>query len=287
MSARLAHDVLLDTIHYLELQKSRGVRFLRMDPEMLEEWQGVGVEAAPGNPIPPPQVPSFRAAMPAPPRKTPMTSDQRAAFEKLRQRAQECVQCPHLVKFRHQVVFGVGNPDAELMFVGEAPGADEDLQGEPFVGRAGQLLTKLIQTMGFQRADVFIANVLKCRPDVATAAGNRKPTPEEMATCIPYLKEQIQLIRPRALVALGDTAVKGLRPELKEGITKLRGRWMTFDGIPLMPTFHPAYLLRNPSLAVKRQCWEDMLAVMERLQRPISEKQRNFFLSASPAPRPA
>ena len=166
------------------------------------------------------------------------------------------------------------------MFNGEAPGADEDEQGEPFVGKAGQLLTKIIQTMGFQRESVYIANILKCRPDTpGQSAGNRKPTPQEMETCIPYLHEQIDLIQPKVLVALGGTAVEGLLGKTV-GITKLRGQWQTYRNIPLMPTYHPAYLLRNQALSEKRRVWEDMLAVMEKLGMPISERQRNFFLKA-------
>ena len=175
-------------------------------------------------------------------------------------------------------MFGVGNIDAQLMFVGEAPGADEDEQGEPFVGAAGQLLTKIITATGLSRADVYIANILKCRPDTpGQSSGNRKPRPEEMATCIPYLHEQIDLIRPQVIVALGATAVEGLLGKTV-GITRLRGHWQTYRDTPLMPTYHPAYLLRNQSLATKREVWEDMLAVMEKLAMPISEKQRNFFL---------
>jgi uracil-DNA glycosylase family 4 len=190
----------------------------------------------------------------------------------------ECVKCPHLVKSRTQVVFGVGNPEAELMFVGEAPGADEDKQGEPFVGLAGQLLTKIIDTMGYSRSEVYIGNVLKCRPDMpAGASGNRKPTADEMQTCLPYLRQQIDIIQPRALVALGATAMEGLLG-VTEPMARLRGRWHDFQGIPLMATYHPAYLLRNQSLGEKRKVWEDMLLVLERLGRPISEKQRNFFL---------
>ena len=200
-----------------------------------------------------------------------------AAFAELRARALACVKCPHLASSRKNVVFGVGSIDAELMFVGEAPGADEDEQAEPFVGKAGQLLTKIIETMGLQRGDVYIGNILKCRPDTPDqSAGNRKPTPEELKTCIPYLHEQIDLIRPRVLVALGGTAMEGLLN--KTGITKLRGHWHTYRGIPLMPTYHPAYLLRNQALAEKRRVWEDMLQVMERLGMPISEKQQKFFL---------
>jgi uracil-DNA glycosylase family 4 len=201
-----------------------------------------------------------------------------AAFAALRERALVCVKCAHLASSRKHVVFGVGNPDARLMFVGEAPGADEDEQGEPFVGRAGELLTKIIQATGLQRGDVYIANILKCRPDTpGQASGNRKPTPEEMATCIPYLHEQIDLIRPKVLVALGATAVEGLLGKTL-GITKLRGTWKTYRGIPLMPTYHPAYLLRNQAMSEKRRVWEDMLAVMEKLEMPISDKQRNYFL---------
>ena len=203
-----------------------------------------------------------------------------AAFAALRERALACVKCPHLASSRKNVVFGVGSIDAQLMFVGEAPGADEDEQGEPFVGKAGQLLTKIIQATGLSRADVYIANILKCRPDTpGQSAGNRKPTSDEMATCIPYLHEQIDLIRPRVIVALGATAVEGLLGKTL-GITKLRGTWKTYRGTPLMPTYHPAYLLRNQAMSEKRKVWEDMLAVMEKLEMPISEKQRNYFLKA-------
>jgi uracil-DNA glycosylase family 4 len=190
-----------------------------------------------------------------------------------------CVKCPHLVQSRTQVVFGVGNPEAELMFVGEAPGADEDKQGEPFVGLAGQLLTKIIETMGYARSEIYIGNVLKCRPNMPPgASGNRKPKPDEMQTCLPYLRQQIDIIQPRALVALGATAMEGLLG-VTEPMARLRGRWHDFQGIPLMATYHPAYLLRNQSLGEKRKVWEDMLLVLERLGRQISEKQRNFFLS--------
>lgn len=191
-----------------------------------------------------------------------------------------CVKCDHLVQSRTQVVFGVGNPEAELMFVGEAPGEDEDRKGEPFVGKAGQLLTKIIETMGYRREDVYIANVLKCRPDMpAGASGNRKPTSAEMKTCLPYLEEQIAIVQPRALVALGATAMEGLQGNTAT-MASLRGRWHEFRGIPLMATYHPAYLLRNQSLSEKRKVWEDMLLVLERLGKSISEKQRGFFLKA-------
>jgi uracil-DNA glycosylase family 4 len=195
----------------------------------------------------------------------------------VRERVAVCLRCPHLASSRTQTVFGVGNVNAELMFIGEAPGADEDRRGEPFVGRAGQLLTKIIAAMGFGREEVYIANVLKCRPDMPPGApGNRPPTPNEMATCLPYLIEQIEIIGPRVLVALGATAVEGLL-EIREPMGRLRGRWHSYQETPLMITYHPSYLLRNQSNTEKRKVWEDMLLVLERLERPITEKQRGYF----------
>jgi len=199
-------------------------------------------------------------------------------LEPIRERVCACRKCAHLACSRTQTVFGVGNPDAELMFIGEAPGVDEDQQGEPFVGRAGQLLTKIIKAMNFAREDVYIANILKCRPDMPSGSfGNRAPTPKEMQTCRPYLVEQIDVIQPKVLVALGAVAVEGLlgtRGTMRE----LRGRWHAYNGIPLMITYHPAYLLRNQAPSEKRKVWEDMLEVLEHLDRPITERQRNYFL---------
>ncbi len=198
----------------------------------------------------------------------------------LEERAKACLKCSHLVSRRHNVVFGVGNPEAKLMFIGEAPGEEEDLQGEPFVGRAGQLLTKMIQAMGLTREQVYIGNIVKCRPDMPPGApGNRKPTKQEMETCVPYLRAQIEVIKPTVMVALGATAVEGLLGPVGT-IGSLRGKFLEFRGTPLMPTYHPSYLLRNQSNTEKRKVWEDLLAVMERLEMPISEKQRNFFLKA-------
>jgi len=204
-------------------------------------------------------------------------SDKAALLAPIRARVAVCVKCPHLAATRTQTVFGVGNPDAEVMFIGEAPGADEDARGEPFVGRAGQLLTKIIAAMGFSRADVYIANVLKCRPDMPRgSSGNRPPTPAEMQTCLPYLAEQIDIIQPKVMVALGATAVEGLlgtRGTMRE----MRGKWHSHRETPLMITYHPSYLLRNQAPSEKRKVWEDMLQVLERIGRPISEKQRNYF----------
>jgi DNA polymerase len=298
------HQLLDATIQHLEDLKSRGVRHVAIEPETLRALAQSATRIA----APPPELRSSRreeaqtfqptAAKPptqnvqslltsaatntgSPVVAAPLSSEAKAsAFAALRERALACVKCPHLASSRKNVVFGVGSIEAQLMFVGEAPGADEDEQGEPFVGKAGQLLTKIIQATGLSRADVYIANILKCRPDTpGQTAGNRKPTSDEMATCIPYLHEQIDLIHPRVIVALGGTAVDGLLGKTV-GITKLRGTWKTYRGTPLMPTYHPAYLLRNQAMSEKRKVWEDMLAVMEKLQMPISEKQRRFFLKA-------
>jgi len=199
-------------------------------------------------------------------------------IEQLRAAVAPCIKCPQLARTRTQTVFGVGNVDARMMFVGEAPGADEDRQGEPFVGKAGQLLTKIIETMGVRRSDVFIANILKCRPDMPPGeSGNRRPSAIEMQTCLPYLRAQIEIIKPSVLVALGAVAMEGLLGTV-EPMARLRGRWHEFEGIPLMATYHPAYLLRNQSLGEKRKVWEDMLLVMERVGLAISEKQRGYFL---------
>jgi len=240
-------------------------------------------KSAPQTPLREPSLaldlPGESPAAPAAPALTPEAK--RAAFTELRQRAMVCVKCPHLASSRRTVVFGVGSIDAELMFIGEAPGADEDEQGEPFVGKAGQLLNRIITAMGLTRDSVYIGNILKCRPDTpGQASGNRKPTSEEMQTCIPYLHEQIDLIRPKVIVALGATAVEGLLGKTT-GITRLRGTWQTYRGLPLMPTYHPAYLLRNQNPMEKRRVWEDMMQVMEKLGMSITAKQRNFFLSQS------
>lgn len=170
----------------------------------------------------------------------------------------DCTRCKLHTLGRRQIVFGVGNPNADLMFVGEAPGEDEDKQGEPFVGRAGQLLTKIIESIGLTREQVYIANVIKCRPP-----GNRNPEPDEVESCEPFLFRQIDAIKPKVIVALGKFAAQSLL-RTTEPITRLRGRAFTYRGATLIPTFHPAYLLRNPSS--KRDVWEDMKKVRDILR---------------------
>lgn len=177
-----------------------------------------------------------------------------------------------------QVVFGVGSPEAEIFFCGEAPGGDEEKQGEPFVGRAGELLTKIISAMGLSREQVYIGNIMNWRPEMPTPVGNRPPTPQEMAYCLPYLRAQIEVVQPKLIVALGMTAVNGLLgPDPKRRMGAIRGQFFEFNSTPLLVTYHPSYLLRYATQKTKRLVWEDMLLVMERVGLSISEKQRGFF----------
>lgn len=288
-----AFAALLDaTVAHLEELRAEGVGFVNVSPAALAELKAPPARAwaaPPDAPAPParrsgvaaPMAPPPPALPALPPLPAPLAAGAKAAaMEEIRQRALGCLKCPHLARTRQSVVFGVGDVNAELMFVGEAPGADEDAQGEPFVGKAGQLLTKIIQTMGLGRDRVYIANILKCRPDTPGQAwGNRPPTGDEMDTCKPYLMAQLEIIQPRVIVALGATAVQGLL-QTKSSMSALRGRWQSFRGVPVMPTFHPAYLLRNQTLTEKRKVWEDMLLVLEKLELPITDKMRSYFLKA-------
>jgi len=188
-----------------------------------------------------------------------------------------CCRCS-LAQTRLHLVPGEGNPCARIVFVGEAPGASEDEQGRPFVGRAGQLLTNIIEAMGLRRQDVYICNILKCRPP-----GNRVPTPDEVAACSRYLVEQLRILHPRVIIALGASAVRGLLPDLHDGISRLRGRFydyyydgpgtQTGEAVPVMATFHPSYLLRNP--AAKKYVWEDIKKVLTFLDIPIPTTKKS------------
>ena len=200
------------------------------------------------------------------PRPSDVVPVARPQLRVIREELGDCTRCKLHRLGRRQIVFGVGNPDADLMFVGEGPGADEDRQGEPFVGAVGKLLDKIIAAMGFQRSEVYIANIVKCRPP-----RNRDPEPDEVETCLPFDEAQIDSVRPRVLVTLGRPATHSLL-RTKAPITRIRGNWQEFRGVPVMPTFHPAYLLRNP--AGKRPVWQDMQAVVARLGRQLPEKNR-------------
>jgi len=180
---------------------------------------------------------------------------------RIREEIGDCTRCKLHTLGRTQIVFGVGNPNADLMFVGEAPGADEDIQGIPFVGKAGQLLTKMIEAMGFKRDEIYIANVLKCRPP-----GNRNPEPDEIATCEPFLFQQLASVEPKGVIALGAFAARTLL-KTDAPISRLRGRVFDYRGAKLIPTFHPSYLLRSP--ANKREAWDDLKLALSILGRPV------------------
>ena len=190
------------------------------------------------------------------------------ALATIREDLGDCTRCKLHAQGRKQIVFGVGNPTADLMFVGEAPGADEDAQGVPFVGRAGQLLTKMIEAMGFSRDEVYIANVLKCRPP-----GNRNPEPDEIATCEPFLFRQLASVEPKVVIALGAFAARTLL-KTDDPISRLRGRVYEYRGAKLIPTFHPSFLLRSPGY--KREAWEDLKKALAILGRELP--------SAAPSP---
>ncbi len=199
----------------------------------------------------------WKKSMSAENEKKVINSNNEGQLKEVNQAMANCQLC-QLSKTRQNLVFGDGNPNAQIVFVGEAPGADEDAQGLPFVGRAGQLLTKIIEAMGVSRKDVYICNILKCRPPE-----NRNPLPVEISLCEPFLKKQLQAISPKVICALGTFAAQTL---LKTDVTisLLRGRFHTYNGIKLMPTYHPAYLLRNPS--AKKQVWEDVQMIMREIQ---------------------
>lgn len=229
----------------------------------------------------PPASSSSKTSFVAVPLPAPLSPEARTvAMGQLQSQILACSRCSHLTASRHSVVFGVGDIHAKILFVGEAPGVEEDLSGEPFTGPAGELLTKILTAMGLGRDSVFITNIVKCRPDTpGDSVANRKPRPDEVSKCLPWLERQIDLVQPRVLVALGASAVEGLLGKGTTGIAQLRGAWQNYRGIPLMPTYHPAYLLRNQALSEKRKVWEDMLQVLDRAGYPVSTKQRGFFLT--------
>ena len=225
-----------------------------------------------------------RVHSPSPPAVTLPAGDKAARWAALLAAVTNDPVCLAHARPGKKVVLGVGNLDAKIMFVGEAPGAEEEVRGEPFVGPAGQLLTKMIGAMGLKREDVYIGNIMNWRPELPLEAGgvqvgNRPPTEEEMTYCLPFLRAQIEIVQPALIVALGSTAAQGL---LGFGAFKalgdVRGQWREFAGKPLMVTYHPSYILRNQSNRSKRMIWEDLLKVMERGALPVSDKQRAFFL---------
>ena len=244
-------------VEHLTFAKELGVAGVSRDPA----WRARARTPGPPSAVDPTQAraePSVEATEIAVTQPVTLSVNAEEALRALRADIGECTRCKLHTLGRSQIVFGVGNPNANLMFVGEAPGADEDVQGVPFVGRAGQLLTKIIEAIGLTRDQVYIANVIKCRPPQ-----NRNPEPDEVETCEPFLFRQIDAIEPKVIVALGKFAAQGLLRTL-DPISRLRGRVFEYRGAKLIPTFHPAYLLRNPSS--KREVWEDMKLVKALLE---------------------
>jgi DNA polymerase len=229
----------------------------RRQPELREEMPQRAVVSIPATP----EEDLFAAANPQP---ESTAKDPSQALRLIREDLGDCTRCRLHKQGRKQIVFGVGNPRAELMFIGEAPGADEDQQGEPFVGRAGQLLNNMIKAMGLRREDVYIANIIKCRPP-----GNRTPERDECETCSPFLVRQIAAIQPKVIVALGAVAAKTLLA-INAPMAELRGHWYDFRGTKLAATYHPAFLLRDPRQ--KKETWKDLQMVMKDLGLPLTQK---------------
>jgi uracil-DNA glycosylase family 4 len=269
-----SHGLLRDLRQLLELDRAFGIEFMpriagRAAPadgpatmaRMATPAAPATTPAAAAAPVPTASAPARPAAVaPVAPSGLPAVDLDGIAAE-----IESCRRCP-LGACRTRSVPGEGNPGPELLFVGEGPGAEEDAQGRPFVGPAGQLLTRMIEAMGLARSEVFIANVVKCRPP-----GNRTPGPEEVAHCMPFLRRQIAVLRPRLICTLGNTPLRALMGDDTLGISRLRGQQLSFAGIPLIPTFHPSYLLRNP--AAKKPCWEDLQTVLKALGRTLPPRR--------------
>ena len=227
--------------------------------------------------------PSVAAKLPPAPVWVPPPGDKTFRWNVLHEFVSNDPVCRAHVRPGRKVVLGVGNLDAGIFFVGEAPGAEEEIQGEPFVGPAGQLLTKMIGAMGLSRSEVYIGNIMNWRPELPVGPegvqfGNRPPSEEEMAYCMPYLRAQIEIVNPGLIVALGATAAQALLGfGTFKALGEVRGKWREFAGKPLMVTYHPSYILRNQSNRSKRLIWDDLLKVMERAGLPVSDKQRGFF----------
>jgi DNA polymerase len=297
-------DQLLALNDELRRLKAAGQRTVAISDETLEHLRAAAAAiraapvatapAAPAAPLPvaratraapSPAVPPGTAPVPAEPPTITLPEGAKAErWAALRDLVLNHPVCLAHVRPGKKVVLGVGSLDAQIFFCGEAPGAEEEEQGEPFVGPAGQLLTRMIQGMGLAREQVYIGNIMNWRPELAVAPGaaqfgNRPPTPGEMNFCLPFLRAQLDIVRPAVIVALGKTAAEGLLGfGTFRAVGEVRGRWQSFAGVPLMVTYHPSYILRNPTNASKRAIWEDLLKVMERVGLPVSEKQRKFFL---------
>jgi uracil-DNA glycosylase len=277
-------------IEFLEAEKARGVSHVFLDEgartimrdlqRRAQSGQKSGVARTAAVLMSSPA--AMEVAKPAvlPSKVTISGNSKSERLESLRAQAEKWPPAKALGTLRDTMVFSTGNPDARIMLVGEAPGYHEERERTPFVGPAGQKLDGILKAMALAREDVYISNIVKFRPATPRqATNNRKPTPEEMESCLPFIRAEVDIIRPACIVALGGTAAEGLL-DLSGTVGSMRGAWHDFAGIPVRVTYHPSYLLHNDTdLSIKRQLWEDMLEVMTRLEMPISEKQRGFFLA--------
>ncbi len=255
-------NILEDVADYLQYRREEGDVAVEVDPAVVSRLQAAcsGIKASAQQEM---RTATMTRQNETPPASAPapgITANEPDSISAITDEIAACTLCA-LHKTRNRTVPGQGNPSPEIMFVGEAPGADEDAQGLAFVGRAGKLLTRMLENLGLSREEVFIANILKCRPP-----DNRTPLPDEIELCRPYLERQIKLLKPKAIVALGGTAVRGLLGD-ETPISKIRGRWMTYQNTPLMPTFHPSYLLRNQK--ARWDVWADMLEVLKHTGHPL------------------
>ena len=275
-------------IEFLEAEQNRGSTHVLLDEgardglrELYRRAQA-GVKPTRATVTTPESPPSPQPAATVPTEVTAHGGSKEELIASLRQQAESWAPAKALGTLRETMVFSTGNPDARIMFVGEAPGYEEEKKREPFVGPAGQKLDDILRAMGLSRAEVYISNIVKFRPATPRqTTNNRKPDPSEMAACLPFVRAEIGIVRPACVVALGATAAEGL---LGGGgsVASMRGSWHAYEGVPLRVTYHPSYLLRSDAdLSIKRMVWEDMLAVMDRLEMPVSEKQRRFFLPKS------
>lgn len=284
-------------IEFLEAEQARGRTHVFLDDSTRDSLRSLYRRAQAGGqsqraaapasaPSTTPAAPAASNTNPTPPAPTTAPAalnveggSKAERLDSLRQQAEHWAPARSLGTLRDTMVFATGNPDARLMLVGEAPGYEEERKREPFVGPAGQKLNDILKAMGLSREEVYISNIVKFRPATPRqTTNNRKPNPGEMAACLPFIRAEVDIIRPACIVALGGTAAEGLLG-LTGAVGSMRGSWHQFDGIPVRVTYHPSYLLQSGSnLSVKRQVWEDMLTVMEQLAMPISDKQRGFFL---------
>lgn len=271
-------DLLLDFLH---AEQARGVTHAHLDEGARDGLRELFERARAGNKV---AKPVLAEISPEPVAEKPVaillptTGSRAEQLDALRRQAENWQPARALGTLRETMVFSTGNPEARVMLVGEAPGHQEEKEREPFVGPAGQKLNDILKAMGLSRDEVYISNIVKFRPATPKqTTNNRKPTPEEMDSCMPFVRAEIGIVQPECIIALGGTAAEGLL-NLEGTVTGMRGKWHTFEGTPVRVTYHPSYLLQSGGNNAKRLLWEDMLSVMEKLGLPISEKQRGFFL---------